>query len=147
MIKYSQRHTTIPESHFDILESKCSAIVCTVRKDGFLSAHPVSILWDGEFIRFSTLKDRMKYKNLQADSRVTLCITHPNNDLHYIEVRGHATMKDDTDSCFVNGIAMKYMGLEKFPFDLPGAERVTITVHAEQISTPLMGKVADEVRK
>lgn len=147
MTKYSQRHTQIPESHFDILESKCSPVVCTVRADGLLSAHPVSIVWDGKFIRFSTLKDRMKYKNLVADSRVTLCIIHPDNDLHYIEVRGHAVMEDDTDLSFVNSIAKKYMGLEKFPFDLPGVERITITVHPDQISTPVMGKVADELSK
>ncbi len=144
MIKYSQRHNSIPQSHTDILDSKCSPIVCTVRADSQISAHPVSIIWDGEFVRFSTLKDRMKYKNLLADPRITLCATLPTNDLHYIEIRGKATLEDDNDRSFVNKIAQKYMAMDEFPFDQPGVERVTITIHPEQISTPLMGKVGKE---
>jgi hypothetical protein len=141
MAKTSQRHNTIPASHYDILESCCSPVVCTVRPDGFLSAHPVSIIWDGEYVRFSTLKDRMKYKNLLADPRITLCVIHPDNDLHYIEIRGRAEMAEDVDRSFVNSIAKKYMAMDEFPFDPPDAERITVTVHPEQISTPVMGKV------
>lgn len=141
MAKASQRHNTIPESHHDILESKCSPVACTQRPDGRLSANPVSIVWDGEFVRFSTLKDRAKYRNLSADPRIALCLIHPDNPLHYIEIRGRASLQDDSDRCFVNSIAKKYMGLDEFPYDPPDAERVTVTVHSEQISTPVMGKV------
>ena len=141
MTKYSQRYASIPESHYDILESCCSPIACTVRADGQLSANPVSIVWDGEFVRFSTLKDRMKYRNLLEDSRLTLCAVHPDNELHYIEIRGRATMEEDLDRSFVNSIAKKYMAMDEFTFDKPGAERITITLHPEQISTPLMGEV------
>ena len=141
MARYSKRHVQIPESHTDILESKCSPVVCTIRPDGLISAHPVSIVWDGEFVRFSTSKDRIKYRNLLADPRITMCIIHPDNELHYIELRGRAELQDDLDRSFVNSIARKYMGLDEFPFDPPGTERVTITVIPEQISTPMMGKV------
>ena len=141
MTKYSRLLTEIPKTHYDILESKCSPIVCTVRADGKLSAHPVSIIWDGEYIRFSTLKDRMKYHNLLADPRVTLCAVHPSNELHYVEVRGRAEMEDDTDRSFVNSIAKKYMGMDNFPYDKPGVERVTVTIIPEQVSIPLMGEV------
>lgn len=141
MTKYSKRHSRIPESHYDILESCCSPVVCTVRADGLLSANPVSIIWDGEFVRFSTLKDRMKYRNLQADPRMTLCAVHPENELHYIEIRGRAEMAEDLDRSFVNAIAKKYMGMDTFPFDLPGAQRITVSLRPEQISIPLMGEV------
>jgi hypothetical protein len=85
MAKASKRHATIPESHFDILESLCSPVVCTMRGDGLLSANPVSIIWDGEFIRFSTLKERAKYRNLLVDPCITLCVNHPDSALHYID--------------------------------------------------------------
>jgi hypothetical protein len=51
-------------------------------------------------------------------------------------------LEDDADRAFVNRIAMKYMGLEEFPYDPPGAERMIVTVVAEQVSTPFMGKLA-----
>ena len=142
MAKSSQRHASIPQSHHDILESQCYPIACTIRPDGLISANPVSILWEQGQIRFTTLKDRMKIRNLQADPRLTLCAIHPHNPLHYLEVRGHAVLEDDADRAFVNRIAMKYMGLEAFPYDPPGAERMIVTVVAEQVSTPFMGKLA-----
>ena len=33
----------IPESHFDILESVCFGHVATMRPDGLISVHPVSV--------------------------------------------------------------------------------------------------------
>ena len=84
MAKHSLRYSTIPKSHFELLQTKCSAIACTLREDGMLSAHPVSFLWDGERLRFSTLKGRQKVRNLQADPRIGLCIVDPANDLHYL---------------------------------------------------------------
>lgn len=141
MAKTSSRHRSIPESHYDILDSLCSPVVCTQRPDGLMSAHPVSIIWDGQYIRFSTLKDRAKYRNLLADPRITICVIHPDNDLHYVEVRGRAELEDDEDRSFVNRIAKKYMGLDAFPYDPPDARRVTVTIVPEQVSTPVMGKV------
>ena len=66
---------------------------------------------------------------------------HPDNPLHYLEVRGRAVLEDDIDRRFVNQIARKYMDVDEYPFDPPGAARVTVTITAEQISTPYMGKV------
>ena len=38
----------------------------------------------------------------------------------------------------------KYMELDEFPYDPPDAERVTVTIVAEQVSTPVMGKVGKQ---
>lgn len=130
-------HATIPESHYDILESQCYPNVCTIRhKDGLISSNPVSMLWDGEYVRFSTTKDRVKYKNLLADSRLTLIIQAVDDPLYYIEIRGHAEMEDDTDRSFINAIGKKYMDVDEYPFDTPDKQRVTVTVIPEQVSVP-----------
>lgn len=141
MAKHSMRTTAVPESHFDLLEAKCSGIVCTLREDGQLSAHPVSFLWDGEHLRFSTLEERKKVQNLRADPRISLCIMDPENELHYLEIRGKALLEKDGDRSFVNSIARKYMNMDEYPYDRPGANRVTVTIMIEQVSTPLMGPV------
>lgn len=140
----SHTHSTIPESHYDILESCCYPVVCTMRPDGLMSANPVSMLWDGEFIRFSTLKNRMKYRNLLSDPRLSLCLVHPNNPMHYLEVRGRAELEEDSDRAFVNRIAIKYMGRDVYPYDPPDAQRITVKIIAQQISTPAMGKFASK---
>jgi hypothetical protein len=130
----ADRFDTIPQSHVDILESKCFAHVATIRPDGRISNHPVSILWDGEHVRFSTTKARRKYRNLLADDRITLSIPDPTNIWRYLEIRGRAVVKDDRDRTDINAVARKYMGQDVYPFDGPEDERVTVTVHVEQVS-------------
>ena len=72
--------------------------------------------------------------NLMADDRIALSIPDPTNIWRYLEVRGRATLDEDRDRSFIDSIAKKYMGQDHYPFDRPGEERVTVTVHAEQVS-------------
>ena len=124
----------IPASHSDILDAKCFAHVATLRPDGQLSNHPVCLIWDGKHVRFSTTKGRRKYRNLRADPRIAVSVTDLENPWRYLEIRGRAELEDDVDRAFINRIARKYMGQDEYPFDRPGDERVTVTVHAEQVS-------------
>ncbi len=124
----------IPAEYHDILESKCFSHVATIRPDGMISNNPICLLWDGKHVRFSTTKGRVKYHNLVADDRIALSIPDPANIWRYIEIRGRATLVEDVDRSFINQIARKYMGMDEYPFDRPGDERVTVTVHPEQVS-------------
>jgi hypothetical protein len=124
----------IPASHADILDAKCFAHVATLRSDGRISNHPVCVLWDDGQVRFSTTKSRRKYRNLRADPRIALSVTDPENVWRYLEIRGTATLTDDADRSFIDRIAKKYMGQERYPFDPPGEERVTVTIQVEQVS-------------
>jgi PPOX class probable F420-dependent enzyme len=124
----------IPIGFTDILESKCFAHVATIRPDGAISNHPICLAWDGAAIRFSTTKSRKKFRNLLADDRLALSIPDPSNVWRYLEIRGRATIEDDLDRSFIDSIAKKYMDEDRYPFDKPGDERVTVTVHPEQVS-------------
>ncbi len=130
--------TTIPETHQDLLTGLCTAVMTTVRHtDGLLSSNPVTAHWIDNTVKVSTLKSRLKYKNILADNRVTVCIVSPEDPMHYIEIRGHATMEDDPDREFVETMHEKLTGSPP-PKDMdpPTAERVIITIHPEQISFP-----------
>jgi PPOX class probable F420-dependent enzyme len=124
----------IPAEYHDILEAKCFPHVATMRPDGMISNNPICALWDGEYLRFSTTKGRVKYHNMVADDRVALSIPDPKNIWRYIEIRGRVTLEDDVDRSFINQVARKYMDQDEYPFDRPGDERVTATVHPEQVS-------------
>lgn len=124
---------TIPESHFDIVKGNNYAQVAMVMPDGTLANNVVAFVWDGELVRFSTLKSRQKYKNLANDSRVCLCIVDPANPWRYLEIRGHVEITEDTDRAFINSVAKKYMGQDVYPFDKPGDQRVTFTVIPSRI--------------
>ena len=124
----SKFRAEIPESHYDILEGKNFAQVAMVMPNGSLANNIVAFNWDGEHIRFSTIKSRQKYKNLANDPRVALCIVDPNNAWRYLEIRGRVKLEDDKDRAFINSIAKKYMNVDEYPYDQAGDERVTFTV-------------------
>ena len=129
---------SVPDSHKAILETAVFAFVSTIRvKDQLISTNPVGFDWDGETFRFSTLKSRIKYRNLQADSRITICVLDPVNPTRYVEIRGHAELADDPDGSLNQKIYRKNMGRD-FDLDEPDAERVIVTVVAEQVSTPML---------
>ena len=127
---------SIPESVHDILNDKPTAFLSTLRPDGRISVNPVAVMFDGTWLRVSTTKDRRKYRNLLLDPRVAICVPHRNNPNRYVEVRGRAEIRDDGDRSFIDSIAQTYMGVERYPFDRPGDERVVIRIVAEQVSAP-----------
>jgi PPOX class probable F420-dependent enzyme len=126
----------LPEYAKVLLEGKPVAFMTTMRPDGHMSTNPVAVVYDGVHIQVSTLSSRRKYRNLLHDDRVTVCIIQPDNLNRYVEVRGRAVIQPDPDRSFIDGIARRYMGVDTYPFDLPGDERARITVIAEQVSCP-----------
>ncbi len=128
----------IPAQYHSFLDTHFLAMLTTLRADGMLSTNPVGYVWDGRCIRISTLKSRMKYKNLVKDDRVCFCVQSPTNPMDYIEVRGHATVDDDTDLSFFRAQFSRGMGGKEPPADLdpPGAERVVIVIHPQKVSAP-----------
>lgn len=124
----------IPARYHELLASRCYAHVATVRSDGLLSVHPVAILFDGAHVRFSTLKSRGKFRNLSGDTRLSLSVIDPEQPLRHVELRGRASWEIDPQRTFIDAIARKYFDKEHYPYDKPGAERVTITLSIEQIA-------------
>ncbi len=139
--------TPIPAHVHDILTDKPTAYLATNRPDGRVSVTPMGLLFDGECLVLSTTKDRKKYRNLCLDDRVTVCVPHRNNPNRYVEVRGRAVLVDDLDRSVVNSMAKAYMGVDVYPFDTEGQERVTIRVIAEQVSAPRIPLAEDPPNK
>jgi len=122
----------IPKSHQDILESKGLANVATIGPKGEPQVNPVWFGWDGENILFSQTKTRQKYKNISRNPRIALSITDPQDPFRYLEVRGTVVdVRDDNNNAFIDSMAKKYTGQEKYPWHRPGDERVVVIVRPE----------------
>jgi PPOX class probable F420-dependent enzyme len=132
----STESVAIPAAVHDILTDKPTGFVATLRPDGQLSVTPVALMFDGEYVRFSITKDRKKYRNLLRDSRIAIAVPHRRNPNRYVELRGHAQLADDVDHRFIDSIAQHYMDVDRYPFDRPGQERVTVTIVADHVSAP-----------
>ena len=124
--------TAIPEGYRDLLESKALAHVATIGPDGEPQVNPVWFGTQDGDILFSQTTTRQKIRNLQRDSRIALSIVDPENDYRYLEIRGRVVRVDpDPDKAFIDSMAQKYLGQEKYPWNRPGDERVVMVVEPE----------------
>ena len=129
-------NTVIPDSHKDLLESTALAHVATIGPNGGPHVNPVWFGWDGDLISFSQTKSRQKLRNLQKDNRISLSIVDPVNPYRYLEVRGKAIeVIEDPDKAFIDSMAQKYLGQEKYPWSQPGDQRVIVVVEPERALT------------
>ena len=127
---------TIPPQLHELLSGTPIAFVTTMRPDGRMSTNPVALLFDGTHVRISTTTDRKKVRNLLADDRITVCVVQPGNLNRYVEMRGRAVLTPDDDRSFIDSIARRYMGADRYPFDKDWQQRVTIKVIVEAVSSP-----------
>lgn len=128
----------IPDDYHDLLESTALVHVATVGPNGEPQNNPVWFDWDGEQLRFSQTTTRQKLRNVERDPRVSISILDPNNGYRYLELRGVVERVDpDPDKAFIDRMAQKYLGQEKYPWNQPGDERVVVVVRP--VHTTKMG--------
>lgn len=130
----------IDTRHHALLEKCANGILTTVRfKDQLPSTNPVGYVWDGVMVQVSTLKSRVKYKNLEADPRVAFCVVDTEDVTRYLEIRGWASLLDDPDREFFRKQFRRGTGTEPpADIDAPDDERAVITIHPTQVSSPLL---------
>ena len=132
MIKTQNQNSVIPESYEDLLESTALVQVAEIGPDGEPQNNPVWFGWDGEHLKFSQTKTRQKYRNLQRDPRIAFSIVEPENPCRYLETRGEVVrVGEDPHLYFINSMAKKYLGLDKYPNHKPGDERIVDFVRPE----------------
>jgi len=129
----------LPEAHREIIAANTIGVMSTLReKDGRISTNPVGYLWDGESVRISTVKNRVKYHNLLANPMVTFCVVDREDHMRYVEVRGFATIEEDPDRSFLDSTFVA-AGMEPpAELDPPGTERVIVRIHPQQSSSPYL---------
>ena len=124
----------IPEQYTDLLQSAALAHIATIGPKGEPQSSPVRFDWDGAFLRFAQVTGyRQKVRNLQREPRIALSIVDPANAYRYLEVRGTVERIDpDPDWTFINAMAKKYLGRERYPFGKPGDEWVVVVIRPER---------------
>ena len=115
----------IPASHRDLLDSSALANLGTVMKDGAPQVTPVWFDFDGTHLRVNSAKGRVKDLNMRRDARVGLAIVDPGNLYRYLEIRGRvAEITEQGGAAHIDVLAKKYLGVDKYPYGLPGEVRV-----------------------
>lgn len=123
----------IPSTHQDLLQSNALAHVATIGPEGEPQNNPVWFGWDGERIRFSQTTTRQKMRNIKRNPHVAISIVDPRNPYRYLEIRGVVeSIEEDPNLDFINAMAKKYMGKDKYPWHNPSDKRVVVNVRPER---------------
>lgn len=125
----------IPATHVDLLERPTIAHLATLGPDGSPNSTPVWFLFDGETVRFSLTTSRQKYRNISRNPAVALSVLDPDNPYRYLEVRGVVSnIAADDDLAFINSLAQRYLGEERYPWHQPTDQRVVLTITPQHTS-------------
>ena len=130
--------SVVPEKLEDLLEwdTKAYGNVATLGPDNQPQNNPVWFDWDGTYLRFSQTTTRKKLANLKRDPRIAISIIDPENPYRYLEIRGKMVeVEPDPDKAFIDRMAQKYLGEEKYPWNRPSDERVIVVVKPEHTTS------------
>lgn len=127
----------IPESHRDIFEKKSFAHVATVMPDGTPHVTPVWVDHeDGEYVLVNSARGRRKVKNIEANPKVGVSVTDPDDPYRFVSVRGEAALDEEGAVEHIDRLAQRYMGVDEYPNhgDEEGA-RVVIRIPTDAVVT------------
>ena len=86
------------------------AVLSTVGPSG---APQSSVVWtrtDGDDILFSTIRGRLKCRNMERNPRVSLCAYDPEDPYSYVEVRGTVTLTEEGGFELIDELSRAYDG-------------------------------------
>jgi len=126
---------SIPPGFHDLIRKKSFAHLATLMPDGSPQVTPVWWDWDGRHVLVNTARGRQKDRNLRRSPRVALSIQDPENPYRYLEVRGRVVgVTEDGADAHIDGLAKRYLGVDRYPYRQPGEVRVLFRIEPEKTS-------------
>lgn len=127
----------IPADYEDLFEKKAFAHVATLMPEGTPQVTPVWVDYDGEYVRFNTVRGRQKERNLARDSRVGLSIIDPEDPYRYLSVRGEVErMTEEGAVEHIDSLARRYLDVDEYPYyEQDSGDRVMVEIRPEQVVT------------
>jgi PPOX class probable F420-dependent enzyme len=85
------------------------AVLSTVSDAGAPQASVIWVRQDGDDLLFSTIRGRLKTRNMERNPRVSLCAYDPEDPYVYVEVRGTVTMSEDGGIELIDDLSRAYL--------------------------------------
>lgn len=117
-----------------LIEDKNLAFVATLMKNNSPQITPVWIdLVDGKII-VNTAEGRVKQRNVSRDPRVAISIVDRNNPYDMVAIQGQV-VEQTTEGAdgHIDKMAKKYLGVDKYPFTVPGEKRIMLKIVPQKI--------------
>ena len=114
-----------------VLDGPHFAMLATSNRDGRPQSSVIFVKRDGDTVVFSTIKGRLKTRNMARDPRVSLLVVDKEKG-RYVEMRGSVEITDDPEKRLLYAMYDTYMGGMPPPPE-PDAERVIVRVRPEKV--------------
>ncbi|MFJ3882782.1 PPOX class F420-dependent oxidoreductase [Streptomyces sp. NPDC090077] len=119
-----------------LLDSPHPAVLSTLNPDGSPQSSVVWVSRDGDDLLVSTERGRRKERNIARDARVGLTVFDLANPYSYAEIRGTATLTEDTGRAVALRIAEEYLGPgagKEYGDTSDGAVRVVVRITPSKV--------------
>ncbi len=122
---------TLSESAREVLDGPHIAVLATSNADGRPQSTVIFVKRDGDAVVFSTIKGRLKTRNMARDPRVSLLVVDWAKG-RYIEIRGSVEITDDPEKRLLYEMYDRYMGGTPPPPE-PEAERLIVRITPQRV--------------
>jgi PPOX class probable F420-dependent enzyme len=122
---------TLNEAAREVLDGPHFAVLATSNADGRPQSSVIFVKRDGEFVVFSTIKGRLKTRNMARDPRVSLLVIDKEKG-HYLEIRGTVKITEDPEKRLLYEMYDRYMGGMPPPPE-PEAERLIVRIRPDKV--------------
>ncbi len=115
----------------EVLDGPHLAMIATSNADGRPQSSVIFIKRDGGTVVFSTIKGRLKTRNMARDPRVSLLVVDKGQP-RYVEIRGSVEITDDPEKRLLYEMYDAYMGGAAPPPE-PDAERLIVLITPDKV--------------
>jgi PPOX class probable F420-dependent enzyme len=122
---------SLNESAREVLDGPHIAAIATSNADGRPQSSVIFVKRDGDTVVFSTIKGRLKTRNMARDPRVSLLVADRTQP-RYLEIRGTVEIIEDPEKRLLYEMYDRYMGGMAPPPE-PDAERLIVRITPEKI--------------
>ena len=115
----------------EVLDGPHIAANATSNADGRPQSSVIFVKRDGDSVVFSTIKGRLKSRNIARDPRVSLLVIDKERG-RYVEIRGTGEITEDPEKRLLYEMYERYMGGMAPPPE-PDAERLIVRITPQKV--------------
>jgi len=94
-----------------LLQAPVFAILSTAGPSGAVQSSVIWVRTDGDDVVFSTIRGRLKTRNMERNPQVSLCAYDPQDPYSYVEVRGTVSMVEKGGVELIDELSRAYDGV------------------------------------
>lgn len=91
-----------------LLNAPVFAVLSTAGPSGAVQSSPIWVRTDGDELLFSTIRGRLKTRNMERNPKVSICAYDPADPYVYVEVRGTVSLSGENAIELIDGLSRAY---------------------------------------